>query len=82
MDVVAVTGSGESRGNGGGKSLRAKPDVSESHVEFASRQDAADYIADYLTQLLLLAFRYDMPELAYCIGKSLSKANEQKARPD
>ncbi|BAQ17662.1 hypothetical protein GL4_2220 [Methyloceanibacter caenitepidi] len=51
-------------------------------MAFASQREAADYIADYLTELMLVAMRYDMPDLAYSIGKSLSKANEKKAEPD
>ncbi|WP_045367389.1 hypothetical protein [Methyloceanibacter caenitepidi] len=80
--MIAVTRSGDSRRNGEGKSLQAKSGNPQDDVAFASQREAADYIADYLTELMLVAMRYDMPDLAYSIGKSLSKANEKKAEPD
>jgi hypothetical protein len=81
-DAVAVTGSEDSRRTGEGKSLPAKSGSPQDDAVFASRREAADFIADYLTELMLVAVRHDMPDLAYSIGKSLSKANEKKAESD
>lgn len=80
-DAVAVTGSEDSRRTGEGKSLPAKSGSPQDDAVFASRREAADFIADYLTELMLVAVRHGMPDLAYSIGKSLSKANEKKLSP-
>lgn len=47
-----------------------------------SRGEVADYIADTLKEMLLLAYRNDMQDLAYQIGVALEQAKEDKARQD